>query len=88
MRTWQRWAVSGSLVTLGLATLVTGFAYDITFAGIPYPDPSPELQARFRRHSEVASGIETAGAVLLLAGIVAVTFVAVWSIAFNRSSSA
>ncbi len=55
---------------LGLCLLVAGFLYDLQFAGLPYQDPTPELQAQYNFHSSVASRIMSAGAVLMLAGLV------------------
>jgi len=53
----------------GLAIFSTGFVYDVLFVGIPYQDPTPELQARYDFHSAVAGWFYTAGGILFLAGL-------------------
>jgi hypothetical protein len=52
----------------GLLIFVTGFLYDVMFAGIPYQDPTPELRAAYAFHSAVASFLELAGVVVALGG--------------------
>lgn len=42
---------------VGLLLLIGGFVYDLTFAGIPYQDPTPEMSARYAYHSRVAGMI-------------------------------
>ena len=54
----------------GLAAIVGGFFYDVLFAGIPYPDPTPALQHRYDFHSAVAAFIETAGVFMVLSGCI------------------
>lgn len=56
------------LVATGLAIFVGGFVYDVAFAGIPYPDPTPAMEADFARHARVASLIRWAGLLVVLAG--------------------
>jgi hypothetical protein len=56
------------LVATGLAVFVGGFAYDVAYAGIPFPDPTPEMAADFAYHARVASLIRWAGLGLLLSG--------------------
>ena len=41
-------------VVLGLAGMVGGFCYDVMFVGIPYQDPTPELQQQYELHSGAA----------------------------------
>jgi hypothetical protein len=76
-----RWVVPIAVAVMGLAVTVVGFAYDLAFAGLPYQDPTPEMQARWRYHSGVASAIELSGAGILLLGVVALVVVALWSLA-------
>ena len=65
----QRLRSSGCAgVVLGLAGMVGGFCYDVMFAGIPYQDPTPELQRRYELHLGVAFYLEMAGALLLATG--------------------
>lgn len=59
------------LVATGLAILVGGFVYDVAFAGIPYPDPTPAMQADYAHHARVASRIRWAGLLVALAGAAA-----------------
>ena len=53
---------------LGLAAMVGGFCYDVMFSGIPYQDPTPELQRQYEFHSGIAFYLETAGALILAIG--------------------
>jgi hypothetical protein len=53
---------------LGLAALIGGFCYDVIFAGIPYQDPTPELERQYELHCQVASYLEMAGALILAIG--------------------
>ncbi|PQJ28210.1 hypothetical protein BSZ32_06625 [Rubritalea profundi] len=57
-------------LAIGLAFIVAGSIYDTLFAGIPYQDPTPSLQAEYQFHSTVASVIMTTGLVLFLAGLI------------------
>ena len=54
---------------LGLALLLTGFVYDVLFAGIPYQDPSPEQTAGYEFHAGIASYVYAAGLGSLLAAL-------------------
>ena len=54
--------------------VMSGFVYDVVFAGIPYQDPTPELQARYDFHSAVAESLYTTGGTIFLLGIVAIPF--------------
>lgn len=54
------------LCAVGLFLL--GFGYDLAFAGIPYQDPTPEMSARYARHSNIASTIRWAGVMVFLLG--------------------
>jgi len=60
---------------LGILIVITGFVYDVIFAGIPYQDPTPELQARYDFHSAVASWILMSGGILFLVGLIAIPFI-------------
>lgn len=55
----------------GLGVVFAGFAYDLAFAGIPYPDPTELMAARHAFHSAVADRIIGGGAVLFVFGLVA-----------------
>lgn len=56
------------LFAIGLFLMVGGFFYDVIFAGIPYQDPTPEMQASYDQHASIASLIRWSGVALLLAG--------------------
>jgi hypothetical protein len=59
------------LIVLGVIILIIGFVYDVLFAGIPYPDPTPALAAAYDFHSRIASIIRWSGmGVCILAGLV------------------
>lgn len=55
----------------GLCLLLGGFVYDIVFAGIPYPDPTPEMSASYAFHSHIASLIRWVGLGGIFLGCVA-----------------
>jgi hypothetical protein len=58
------------LIVVGFVLIITGFVYNIVFAGIPYQDPPPELVARYNMHATIAQTITTTGIITMLAGIV------------------
>lgn len=59
------------LTGLGVLLILSGFAYDLVFAGIPYQDPTPEMFARHAFHSRIASGFYTSGGNAFLVGVTA-----------------
>jgi hypothetical protein len=63
------------LPVIGLLIVMTGFVYDVLFAGIPYQDPTPELQARYDFHSSVAGLMYKTGGIALLLGLLAIPFI-------------
>ena len=58
------------LIGLGILLLISGFGYDLMFAGIPYQDPTPEMSARYAFHSRIASAFYIVGGGALLVGAV------------------
>lgn len=64
--------LSGSLFFIGSgATLiVSGFVYDLSFAGLPYPDPTAEMQERWLYHKGVSDWIILSGLAFLCAGCI------------------
>ena len=54
---------------IGMIVLIGGFAYDLAFAGIPYQDPTPQMQARYDSNLRVAEIIEQIGGVTFASGI-------------------
>lgn len=59
----------------GLAMVVAGFIFDLLFAGLPYQDPTAEMQARWEFNKSIADAIILTGLALCLAGLARV----VWS---------
>ncbi len=43
------------LFLTGLLVIPGGFTYDVIFAGIPYPDPTPDMEAKDAYHARIAS---------------------------------
>jgi hypothetical protein len=60
------------IIASGLCLLAGGFIYDVMFAGIPYQDPTPEMEANYAHHAAVASSIYWAGLECMLLGCVLV----------------
>ena len=64
-----------TLLFLGVALGVAGLAWHMAFAGLPYPDPSPEVYARWRLNSRIADALLIAG-LGLGAGAIALAIIA------------
>ena len=62
------------LASAGLIILAAGFAYDLAFAGLPYQDVSPEIQARWDFHHAVAGRIYLSGGIVFLLGVIGIPF--------------
>ena len=62
------------LPLVGLLILIAGFLYFVTFAGLPYPDPTPELQAEWNYHENISWIILKIGGAVLFAGLLAIPF--------------
>lgn len=62
------------LIVSGLLLGGAGVLYDVVFAGIPYPDPTPEMQASYDRHALIARVMELAGAADFALGLVLLLF--------------
>ena len=60
---------------LGILIVVTGFIYDVLFAGIPYQDPTPALQAKYDFHSSVAGMFYKTGGIVFLIGLLAIPII-------------
>ncbi len=65
----QRWPLL--LIAAGLTLLVSGFVYDVLYAGIPYQDPTPEISARYALHSNIAYTVRRSGMAIFFIGAVA-----------------
>ena len=63
-----------ALPIIGLLILIVGFLYFVTFAGLPYPDPSPELQAEWKYHENISWIILKIGGFVLFVGLLAIPF--------------
>lgn len=63
------------LPVIGLSIILAGFAYEVLFAGIPYQDPPPELQAQYDLHGSVAVLFYRAGVIVLLLGLLAIPII-------------
>lgn len=65
-----RWKYYVIAAGLGLLLLFGGFGYWAAFAGIPYQDPTPEMQARWDFHNRLGRIITESGlAVFALASV-------------------
>ena len=62
------------MAMLGMAIVAAGFIYDIMFAGIPYQDPTPEMQARWEFHANIAFWIISAGGIIFCLGLMLIPF--------------
>ena len=58
------------LLSLGMALIAGGFVYDVMFAGIPYQDPTPQMQAGYDFHASVSAKIVQIGTLLVIASAV------------------
>ena len=63
--------LSTLLTGLGLLLVLTGFLYELQFAGIPYQDPPFELAAQYNRHEYFAIQLKWLGGGVIVAGLVA-----------------
>lgn len=59
----------------GMFLVAAGFVYDLLFAGIPYQDPTPEMQASWEFHRSVASIVQVSGAICFLFGAIAIPLI-------------
>jgi len=59
-----------TVMMAGFALIVAALGYDLIFAGLPYQDPTTEMQANWLFHKEIASKAILGGAVIFLAGFV------------------
>ena len=63
-----------ALPLVDLLTMITGFVYFVTFAGLPYPDPTPKLQAQWQYHENISWIILKIGGFVLFMGLIAMPF--------------
>lgn len=71
----KRSILSAAVPLIGILIIVIGFIYDVMFAGIPYQDPTPELQTRYDFHSSLAGWFYKAGGILFLGGLLAIPII-------------
>lgn len=57
---------------IGLILVAAGIAYDLIFAGLPYQDPSPAVQAEWEQNARTAGMIVMAGIALFVMGAAAI----------------
>ena len=60
-----------SLMLAGLLLFSAGFVYDALFAGMPYQDPTPALEASYAFHAHIANVLNWLGAMLFALGALA-----------------
>lgn len=53
--------VSFVLLCAGFVIVLSGFGYDLLYAGIPYQDPTPEQVAQYRSDQGIAGRIMRTG---------------------------
>ena len=63
-----------TILILGVLLIISGFMYDVLFAGIPYQDPTPEMTQKYNFHRSVANAIELIGLVSIIIGIIGSIF--------------
>lgn len=59
-------------IAIGVGTMMFGFGYAMFFAGIPYQDPTPEMQRRFDFHDAVGSWVMGVGGLVAVTGVIVV----------------
>lgn len=64
-----------AIPVIGVVVVLSGLVYDVMFAGIPYQDPTPELQANYVFHASIAGVLYKSGAIIILVGLLATPFV-------------
>ncbi len=78
----MRFIKSIGISLLGIGILLVGLVYDVLFAGIPYQDPTPEIQASYDFHSSVAGAFYKTGGIIVWVGVMAIPFI--WNIANKK----
>ena len=70
----KRFITIAVVPVLGIGLVLFGFVYDLLLAGIPYQDPTPELQSRWEFHKFVAGLFLKTGGIVFLLGLLAAPF--------------
>lgn len=60
--------LSSAVLLAGLIILMIGLYYAVLKAGIPYQDPTVEMQIQYAVNHEIGSALSTVGVVLVLCG--------------------
>jgi hypothetical protein len=56
------------IMASGAVLIFAGLAYDLAFAGLPFQDPTPEMQENWLYHKRVANWITLSGGAVFLVG--------------------
>lgn len=56
------------LIKIGIALVVTGFLYDVFFAGVPHQDPTEEMFLKYDRNETIAIYLMQFGLAILVIG--------------------
>ena len=56
-------------VTMGLGAIVTGAVWGVLYAGIPYQDPTEQMQAEWERNNAISGWIMTLGLAVAITGL-------------------
>lgn len=75
MQAMARFIKSLQIPLVGLFVVFIGLLYDLWFAGLPYQDPTPEMQAKWNLHNNIANMIMGAGLALCFGGLMAALFI-------------
>ena len=62
--------VGGTLLLSGVMILLLGLYYLVIRAGLPYQDPTPEMQLQYAIHRGVGMALAKLGAVLTACGAI------------------
>ena len=63
--------ISNAVLLAGLIILMIGLYYAVLKAGIPYQDPTAEMQIQYAVNHEIGRVLSTVGVVLVLCGGIA-----------------
>lgn len=69
LKLWTDTKAAMKVAAYGVILLIVAYVYDVLFAGIPYQDPTPEMQSKWEMHKSIAGWIYTIGTLVLLSGV-------------------
>ena len=55
---------------MGILLIISGFVYDVFFAGIPYQDPTPAMIQQYNFHRSIANITELIGLIVIIVSII------------------